>query len=392
MTTNRLRVDGGLHSLRVLMISKALVVGAYHAKLKELAGLDVELTAVVPSEWGGQKLEWVRPEGYEILVMRSAFNGTHHFHFFPGISRVIGAKEWDLVHIDEEAFNVVTFHTLRACVKKGRKAVFFTWQNISKTYPPPFNYFESFSYKNAEGAIAGNQGVKEVLVERKFDKPIRVIPQFGVDPDFFRASGPSNLTAKLGVNDKFVVGFVGRFVKEKGVADLIQTLVSMPDHCVLLLVGSGPFEDALRKLSTQLGVASRIRWVPRVSSLEMPEYMNSIDVLVLPSRTTPQWKEQFGRVLIEAMACQTPVVGSNSAEIPNVIGDAGLVFPEGDISELVGCLRALYEDPGLRANLGVKGRERVLERFTHRRIAEQTADFYRIVLEGPETKVFSEAC
>lgn len=372
------------------MVSKALVVGAYHAKLKELSRLGVELTAVVPSEWGGQKLEWVRPEGYEILVMRSAFNRTHHFHFFPGISRVIGAKEWDLVHIDEEAFNVVTFHTLKACVKNGRKAVFFTWQNLYKSYPPPFNYFESFTYRHTEGAIVGNEDARDVLVEKEFRKPMRVIPQFGVDPDFFRRNGRSDLTAKLGIIDKFVVGFVGRLVNEKGVADLIHAMASLPDRCVLLLVGSGPLEESLRKLSAQLGVASRIKWVPRVSSFAMPEYMNSMDVLVLPSHTTPQWKEQFGRVLIEAMACETPVVGSNSAEIPEVIGDAGLVFQEGDIRELVGRLRSLYNDTGLSANLGVKGRERVLDCFTHRRIAEQTADFYRIVLEGSKTQVFQK--
>ena len=110
--------------------------------------------------------------------------------------------------------------------------------------------------------------------------------------------------------------------------------------------------------------------------------MNILDVLVLPSRTTRRWKEQFGRVLIEAMACETPVVGSSSAEIPHVIGEAGLVFPEGDVVALTKHLRSLCDSPDLVALLGARGRARVLQRFTHRRIAEETAKLYKQVLSG----------
>ena len=109
----------------------------------------------------------------------------------------------------------------------------------------------------------------------------------------------------------------------------------------------------------------------------MVEYLNRCDALVLPSLTRPNWKEQFGRVLIEAMACQTSVIGSNSGEIPNVIGDAGLVFPEGDVAALTDCLGRLRADPGARERLANKGRERVLVFYTQARIAAQTAEVYR---------------
>ena len=62
----------------------------------------------------------------------------------------------------------------------------------------------------------------------------------------------------------------------------------------------------------------------------VPERLRTFSVLVQPSLTRRNWKEQFGRALMEAMACGVPVVGSASAEIPNVVGDAGLVVPEGD--------------------------------------------------------------
>jgi glycosyltransferase involved in cell wall biosynthesis len=364
------------------MISKALIVGAYHAKLRELGRLGVELTVVVPPRWGRNDREQVQPGGYDLLAMDCALSWTPHLHFYPKISEVVAREPWDLVHIDEEAFTVVTYHTLRACLREGRKAIFFTWQNICKRYPPPFNYFERFSYKHVEGAIAGSAEVREVLVARKFSKPVRVIPQFGVDPEFFQKSDGSDLREKLGFAEKFAIGYVGRMVKEKGISDLIHALASLPERCVLMLIGSGELEARMRKLAEELGVHTRIRWVPHISSLEVPQYMNALDVLVLPSRTTSRWKEQFGRVLIEAMGCETPVVGSSSGEIPRVIGDAGLVFPEGDVSALAHQLRILSQNIDVRRELGAKGRARMLENFTHRRVAEETVRFYNQLLSG----------
>lgn len=378
-------------SLKVLMISKALVVGAYHAKLRELSRLGVDLTVVVPPAWGCQRLEAVPADGYELLVRNCTFSGAPHLHFYPGIGEVVGRDAWDLVHIDEEAFVSVTNQVLRACLGRAKRAIFFAWQNISRRYPPPFNYFERFSYKHADAAIAGSEEVRDVLRAKKFCKPIRVIPQFGVDTDFFQKRDGSSLRERLGLSGKFAIGYVGRIVKEKGIADLIQALAALPERCVLVVMGSGPLEGKLKGLAEKLAVRSSIRWVPHISSLEVPQYMNALDALVLPSRTTSRWKEQFGRVLIEAMACEKPVVGSSSAEIPRVIGDAGLVFSEGDVAALVRHLRMLYENSNVRAELGAKGRKRVIGNFTHRRIAEETVRFYD-QLSGASLTLGREQC
>jgi len=117
--------------------------------------------------------------------------------------------------------------------------------------------------------------------------------------------------------------------------------------------------------------------------MEMPSYYNRLDVLVLPSLTRPNWKEQFGRVLIEAMACGVPVVGSDCGEIPNVIGQAGLIFPEGDADELRARLERLMGDPYLRMRLARLGRERVLARYTQARIAAETCEVYRHLHASP---------
>jgi len=110
--------------------------------------------------------------------------------------------------------------------------------------------------------------------------------------------------------------------------------------------------------------------------------MSALDVLTLPSRTRWNIKEQFGRVLVEAMASETCVVGSDSGEIPRVIGDAGLVFHEGDERELAGHLRRLMEHTALRQALARRGRERALTHYTYAQIARQAVDFYRTVCAG----------
>ncbi|RPI51817.1 MAG: glycosyltransferase, partial [Chloroflexi bacterium] len=109
-------------------------------------------------------------------------------------------------------------------------------------------------------------------------------------------------------------------------------------------------------------------------------YYRQLDVLVVPSRTRPNWKEQFGRVAVEAMACGVPVVGSDSGEIPHVLGDAGLIFAEDDVAALGGHLVRLMQDAGLRAELAGKGRRRVLEHYTQARVAADTYEVYRGII------------
>jgi glycosyltransferase involved in cell wall biosynthesis len=102
---------------------------------------------------------------------------------------------------------------------------------------------------------------------------------------------------------------------------------------------------------------------------------------VVPSLTRGNWKEQFGRVIVEAMACGVPVIGSSSGAIPDVIGDAGLIVPEGDVRALADGLRRLMHDPDLRRRMGGQGRQRVLARYTQAQVAAQTVAVYRQMLD-----------
>ena len=360
----------------MLMVSKSAVVAAHHGKLQELVKLGVDLTLIVPSRWGTQQLEVRESASYKIRILPCWFISNLHFHFYPTAIRSVDA---DIVYLEEEPWSLVTHQFMRLCVLARKPVVFTTWQTINKRYPPPFSMFERYTFRHAQAAIAGNSEAMELLRRRGFTKPIAVIP-YGVYPGVFFKREVASLRQKLGVANTFVVGYVGRVLSIKGIADLIQAFALLPSSCSLLIVGEGDFRGKGEELAQSLGVSSRIRWLPPVASLDVPDIMNAMDVLVLPSRTMSNWKEQFGRVLIEAMACETPTIGSSSGEIPTVIGDGGLVFPEGDVGALAQQLKCLFDSPQLRAELGRKGRARVLSNFTQQKMAQELVNLCRIAL------------
>ncbi len=363
--------------MRVLMISKACVVGMYQRKLEELAKLpELRVLVVVPSFWRNGRqilpLERAHTAGYELRVLPMVFNGSFHLHFYRQLGQVMQQFQPEIVHIDEEPYNLATLQAMRLAEKNRARAVFFTWQNLNKRYPFPFSQIERYNLAHARLAIAGNREAEQVLRAKGYTGPVRVIPQFGVDPELYQPR-----TEQDGPGNALMVGYMGRLVEEKGLQVLLRSLAGLEGNWRLQVVGSGPYGAALRELAVELGIQARVNWLGYVPSTEAPGILRSLDVLVLPSLTRANWKEQFGRVLIEAMACEVPVIGSSSGEIPNLIGDAGIVFPEGDAVGLRDSLRWLVSDPGLRSVLGQRGRQRVLERFTQAQVAADTYAVYK---------------
>lgn len=387
------------------MVSKACYLAAYRRKLSEMAALSrLDLTLVVPPYWrtGGRRalleegdtgprerrapprrttpdcrspFEEGGADGYRMIVVNPTFNGHFHLHFYRRLPGLISRERPELVHIDEEPYDLVTFHALRAAFRRGARVIFFTWQNLSRGLPPPFSLMERYTLARAHGAIAGSAEAADRLRRKGYEAHLATIPQFGVDPEVFRP------LQEAAPPRPFTVGYAGRLVREKGLLVLLDGLAGLDGDWRLVLVGDGPLRGELEEAAGRRGVRGRLDFKGGVPSGEMAARYGEMDVLALPSLTIPRWKEQFGRVLVEAMACGVPVVGSDSGEIPQVIGDAGLVCPEGDPASLRSALARFMESPGLRRELGRLGRERVLARYTHKRIAADTVDFYQRVMQ-----------
>ncbi|MBN1565796.1 MAG: glycosyltransferase family 4 protein [Anaerolineae bacterium] len=374
--------------MRVLMLSKACVVGTYQRKLEEIAKLpDVELRVLVPPSWkdarGVLALERAHTEGYDLRATPIRLNGNFHLHYYPQIAQEIRAFQPDIMHIDEEPYNLATwhalYHTRRASKRAAQpiKTLFFSWQNINRRYPLPVHRGEQWVLHHVDYAIMGTQSAAGVWRAKGYAGPAAVIPQFGVDPTIFAPPEKSR-----NEDQPFTIGFVGRLVEEKGGLILLDALhrLNTNERWQLAIIGDGPHKTVLQHTAAQLGIADRITF-DTLPSAEMPAFYQRLAALAIPSLTRPNWKEQFGRVIVEAMACGVPVIGSDSGAIPDVIGDAGLIAPEGDSAALAAHLRDLMDQPHLRRDLAVRGRQRVLDQFTQAQVATQHVAVYRALLD-----------
>jgi hypothetical protein len=125
------------------MVSKALVSGTSQRKLEELARCGAELTLVTPPFWrhddgSKQVLERLFTSGYQIVVAPIRFNGKYHLHYFPTLKKIFAETNPEVVHIDEEPYNAAATHAMFLAARRQIPALFFSYQNIFRRYPPPF--------------------------------------------------------------------------------------------------------------------------------------------------------------------------------------------------------------------------------------------------------------
>ncbi len=364
--------------IRVLMVSKACVVGIYQRKLELIAQKGIELCVVVPPSWrderGEMGLERAFTTGYDLTVLPIRYNGNFHLHYYVGLGRKIRRFKPDIIHIDEEPYNLASWQCLYHAKRIRAKSLFFSWQNIHRAYPPPFSWGEKWVLRNVDYALMGTDSAGDVWRKKGYMGDMTTIAQFGTDP---------NLFFPLPIRPKriFTVGYVGRLVEEKGVSLLLDALAGLDGDWQLKILGGGPMLEALQAQATSLQIADRVHFDGQLPSTQIPPYYHDLDVLILPSLTRDNWKEQFGRVLVEAMASGVPVIGSDSGAIPSVIGDSGVIVPEGNKTALCDAIRRVREDSSHREMLISKGLTRFREQFTHDGIATSTVKIYRALYD-----------
>lgn len=374
--------------LRVLTISKPYVARAYRDKLSALQATGAfDIGLITPPAWGSQVYEPdLTPPSYWHQQLPILFNGKNHFHVYKGLEAAVRAFKPDLLNVEEEHYSFVTAQAFRVAARLKVPAIFYTWQNIGKRYPPPFSLIERRVFAQAAAAVVGNEEAATVLRNKGYRGPLVEIPQMGVDLARFGAEPGDRQRerATLGLAaDAFWVAFIGRLVEEKGIQDLLAATVKAPSRVRILLLGDGPYASALDDRIKALGLQERVHRVAAVPSSDVPRYLKAVDALCLPSRTRPNWKEQFGRVLVEAMAAGAVPIGSSSGEIPRVIGDAGLIFREGDVDGLSEALRRLSQDAALTMAFRHHGVRRVRQHFSQAVVAQKFASLFAAVLQLP---------
>lgn len=349
------------------------------------------MTAVAPEFFEGD-LRPVKLEEYpgelcrlEAVPVRMS-RRIHVMLYGRRLREILRAGRWDVVHCWEEPF-IFAGGQVALWTPESAALVYATFQNNRKQYPVPFNRIERYAMRRAAGWIAFGQTIKEALAPRDIyaSRPYRIIPT-GIDLEKFRpdAEARERIRRELGWQEPEppVIGFLGRFVPDKGLPLLMRVLDSINHDWRALFVGSGPMEKELRAWGTQHG--ERVRVLAGVKHDEVPRYLNAMDVLCAPSQTMPNWREQLGRMLLEAFACGVAVVASDSGEIPYVVAGAGMVVGEKDEEAWRRALEDLLADEKRRALMSARGLERARTTYAWPIIAQKHLDFFSELLERRE--------
>ncbi|MFN3866106.1 MAG: glycosyltransferase [Demequina sp.] len=308
---------------------------AWRARESALVASGVDVSLVCARRWneGGADVDLVPLPGENVVGLRTFGRHPNLFAYSPlGLWRALGCDP-ELLDIHEEPVSVATAQVrLTAWLRRLRVPyVLYSAQNIDKRYPVPFRWWERSALKNAAGAYVCNDQAGRILRAKGLRGPC-VTVGLGVGEHEFAPAPRSSPTAAAPV-----VGYVGRLDLHKGVDVLLEAMVRVP-HGRLEITGDGPRTESLMRQARALGVESRVAFLGHASGESLADRYRAVDVLAVPSRDTPAWREQFGRVAVEAMASGVPVVASDAGALPDVIGAAGLLVPQNDSHALASAL------------------------------------------------------
>lgn len=339
------------------------------------------------------------------LDTRKSGNEVLYSYRFLDLIKILKHFKPDLVHV-EQGDNALSYFQLILLSKffsRKTKFTFFTWVNWKNKWSFKFrliwSFVEKFNLKNSSGAIVGNDDAAKILREKKFLKLTETLLQLGVDQRYFvfEQGVFEQGVLEQGVLEQGVplekhkpkaiykIGFIGRMVKEKGIFDLVDAFFRLRDYFPdwkLVFVGDGKDKKEFINYINKMELNSYVDLLDSVNHEEVGNLLNQFDIFVLPSYDTSEWREQFGHVLIEAMACKIPVIGSTGGEIARVIGDGGLVFEQRNVADLISKLKVLMVSERLRNEFALKGFERFKNNFSYEIIAEKTYHFWCKVLQN----------
>ena len=360
------------------------------AKAQALASAGgLEVHVVVPDRYREAEVRWRTPDlpkdggagvHYHLAHVRLPWSGPAKWYLqsYAGLRRILEAIRPDILDVWEEPWSLLSAQVcrLRNLWFPSARLISETEQNIRKRLPFPFEHFRSYTFGQADFLIGRNAEAVSNARALGFGGPARIVGN-GFDPRIFHPSDQEAARRKWGVRG-FAVGYAGRCVASKGLRSLLAARDILARLCPatgrgdppgIWVAGEGPLESELR---TTPGV----HLPGALSRTDLAQFFCAMDVVVLPSLSTRGWKEQFGRVIVEAQGCGIPVVGSSSGAIPEVLGEPELVYPENDSQALARVLMRLWEDRLWGALMAQEGRKRALRNYSWDAVAAQMREVY----------------
>lgn len=366
--------------LRVLRIARGSLTPALRGRERAIAKTfpDIDLEVITTTRWkeNGVDTTWMPDDLFPVYPINGVVRQHIQLFFYDPFPIVAALKRHrpHIIDIDHEPYSIpcAEIVTIRDLISPDTPIVMQTAQNILKRYPPPFSSLERRALRAVAGAYACNLEAMDVLTIKGYSGVVRLVP-FGVDIDRFPfVMRPERNTP--------VIGYVGRLIEGKGLEILADALAGLEHEtwrCVI--VGDGPERESIAGDFNKAGLRDRVEFTGPLLYESVPQAMAGMDILAIPTVTTKTICEQFGRVIVEAMASGLPVIGSTCGAIPQVIGDAGIIVPEKDPIELAAAIKQLLHDKQKRHQLALAGRKHVEENYTWTAAAKKIVDLYQEV-------------
>jgi glycosyltransferase involved in cell wall biosynthesis len=341
--------------MKLLAISTAAVTAINRSIYVELKNHEWQVDLVIPRLYPVTAFKKIaaevkRKEDPDIHVLELKGKNPRLFHF-PEIKSIISKCAPQVVLIESDPVGFMAFHVGKVCSALGIPMFCLSCENLSFDIIAtmkrrglgsiPSSIIKKFLYWRAKPHISGVFTINDdgsQLFKQKGFKCVVKIP-LGYDPAVFfpNADAREETRSKLGINIP-VIAYFGRIVPEKGVDLLLKALATLKEHAWVCMLDKfttyeNPYHKHIDDLIISLGLKERVVRI-EANHFEIAAYMNAADVVVIPSVSTPQWKEQYGRVAPEAMACGKLVISAKSGALPELIGNCGILFEEGNQDEL----------------------------------------------------------
>ncbi len=355
----------------------------------------VDVTVVVPRVWQSVwlKKKWVfrprpvREENYRVLTFPATTTRFWGKYLFYSLDMGLREVQPDVIYVVQEEMLWIQQQviTLRRRWAPGAKMMFFSMNALGVPAARPDQRWRWERVRqNHDAALGHYPGCLKSLKDAGFNKPMFMQTQVGVDETLY-APDPRDreiMRGQLGLQDHFVIGYAGRLIRDKGVDVLLQALDSVRGNWKLLLAGGGDYEEHIRNFFHERGWDDRLVFAGAVAQTEVARHLRAMDCFAIGSRTRPYWLDTFPNSLVQAMSCGVAVVGSDSAAIPHIIQDAGLIVREGDAPALADALNLYIRDQGQREAYGRRARERAVRLAGLEAINENFFDIIQQVMSG----------
>ncbi len=365
---------------RILIVDNLAVESSKRSFHRALASMpEFEVHVMSPRQWqeAGNVMQ-CEPEDslLQLHATEVFFRYRQHRVLYKSFPQILATVKPDFIFLDQEPENFAAIQGIRLRRKYAPNAVLslVSSRNIDHV-KVGFPYKAEYLHRQCDRFVVRHpvdvcfvRTQAAVSFMHPYAKQVVHLP-FPIEASRFK-----KIQDRREQPESFTIGYVGRLIEPKGVQMLFDLLPTFPKDVRMLFVGKGPLGEQLSSRARELGINDRLSIRPPVPHKELPNVFSKMDVVVVPSVDTKFWKEQCPRVPMEAMACEVPVIGSNSGGIPEVLGDAGLIFKQRDANALRDSIIRMMQNSVLRDNLAAKGRKRVLENFQVSVVAGRMAE------------------